>query len=152
MTQYWLLKSEPSVYSIENLKRDKKTLWTGVRNYQARNYMMGEDAIRALNKPLPAMRVGDLFLFYHSNAEPSACAGVGRIEKVNIPDPDDKSVKPTWFCCEVSYVKTFLKPVPLDILRKIKSLLKMPLLQKGSRLSVQPVSKAEFDTIEKLSQ
>lgn len=161
--QFWLLKSEPESYSIDAFARDGKTLWTGVRNYQARNFMVGEEINTQLGKPGPSMRVGDLFLFYHSSAEPPACVGVGCIEKVNQVDPtqfDKKSeafepkaskAKPMWFCCEVAYVKHFVRPVPLAEIRAAAKLAKMVLLQKGSRLSIQPVTKQEFDEIGKLS-
>lgn len=165
-THYWLMKSEPEVYSIDDLKRDKKTLWTGVRNYQARNSMMGLDAVMKVAKTPPAvtMEVGDEFIFYHSNAEPPGCAGLGRIEKVGQVDPeqfDKKSEnfepkatkeKPMWYCAEVGFKEKFARLVPLEELRADKALAKMVLLQKGSRLSVQPVTKAEFDHVVKLSQ
>jgi predicted RNA-binding protein with PUA-like domain len=148
--KHWLLKSEPESYSIIDLARDKKTLWTGVRNYQARNYMVD------------GMKKGDLFLFYHSNAEPAAIVGFGEITKVGQPDPtaldkksdyfDPKSSKdhPIWFCCEVAF-KKMLKPLPLHELKADPALAKMALLQKGSRLSVQPVSEEEFAHILKLA-
>ena len=144
---YWLMKSEPETYSIDDFARDKKTLWTGVRNYQARNFMM------------TAMKPGDLFFFYHSNAEPSAIVGVGKILKPNQADPtalDSKSDvfdpkasadRPIWFCAEVGFQQKFKAPLPLALLKEQKVLAKMALLQKGSRLSVQPVSKAEYEAI-----
>lgn len=174
---YWLMKSEPEVYSIDDLKRDKHTLWTGVRNYQARNSMMGEAGLKELakiQKPAkktagalvtpkpPTMEEGDRFLFYHSNAEPPACVGVGRIDKVGQVDPeqfDKKSemfepkatkIKPMWYCADVSFQEKFRTPVPLEEIRADKALSKMVLLQKGSRLSVQPVTRAEFEHILKL--
>lgn len=165
-THYWLMKSEPEVYSIDDLKRDKKTLWTGVRNYQARNSMMGADAVAKIAKTPPAvtMEPGDEFIFYHSNAEPPGCAGIGRIEKVGQVDPEqfDKKLegfepkatkdKPMWYCAEVGFKEKFQRLIPLEELRTDKTLSKMVLLQKGSRLSVQPVSKAEFDHIVKLAK
>ena len=110
------------------------------------------------------MKVGDYFLFYHSNANPSACMGVGRIEKLNQVDPtqfDKKSdgyepkaskEKPVWFCCECSFVERFSTPVSLDMIRKEKTLSKMLLLAPGSRLSIQPVRKDEFEVICKLGR
>ena len=169
-TQYWLMKSEPDVYSLENLKRDKRTLWTGVRKYQARNYMMGEAEIpggpkkTAAALSAPSMRPGDFVLFYHSNAGPPGCAGLARIEKVGVTDPDqfDKKseyfeakaskAKPMWFCAEVSYQSTFKRLVTLDEIRADKNLEKMMLLQKGSRLSVQPLLPKEFEHIVKLGK
>ncbi|MES2963371.1 MAG: EVE domain-containing protein [Bdellovibrionota bacterium] len=144
------MKSEPESYSIDRLKADKKTLWTGVRNYQARNYMVD------------AMKPGDLFFFYHSNAEPAAIVGIGRIVKVNQPDPsalDPKSEyhdpkasadRPIWMCAEVAFEEKWPTPITLADLKAEKALAKMALLQKGSRLSVQPVSKSEFDHIVKM--
>lgn len=151
-TGYWLLKSEPESYPIEQFAKDKKTLWTGVRNYLARNFMM------------EAMKPGDKFLFYHSNAEPSGVAGTGEIIRPNQPDPtaldsksdyyDAKSSKdhPIWFCCEVKFVSKFSRILPLAELKDVAALAKMPLLQKGSRLSVQQVSKSEFETVLKLAE
>lgn len=147
---YWLMKSEPESYSIDQFKSDKKTLWTGVRNYQARNYMVD------------AMKPGDVFFFYHSNAEPPGIVGIGKILKVNQPDPtgwDPKSEyfdpkaspdRPIWFCAEVGFEEKWKTPLTLAELKAEKALAKMALLQKGSRLSVQPVSKAEYDHIMKM--
>lgn len=173
---YWLMKSEPEVYSIQDLKRDGKTLWTGVRNFQARNYMMGKDGIAALVAEAlkakkksaadksPTMASGDLFLFYHSNAEPAACAGIGRIEQVGVPDPEQflkkneyfepnaSKAKPMWFCAEVAFQEEFKIPVPLERIRQDEKLKSMVLLQKGSRLSIQPVTKAEFEHVVQLGR
>jgi len=150
MSNYWLMKSEPGSYSIDDFARDKKTLWTGVRNYQARNFM------------IDAMKKGDLFLFYHSNAEPSAAVGIGRVVRPNQPDPtaldpksdyhDPKASKdhPIWFCAEVEFRARFKRPVALDEIRATKGLENMLLLKKGRRLSIQPVTEKEFALIEKL--
>lgn len=147
---YWLMKSEPESYSIDQFARDKKTLWTGVRNYQARNFM------------IDAMKPGELFFFYHSNAEPSGIVGIGKILATNRPDPtaldpkseyhDPKSStdRPIWFCAEVGFVEKWKKPLTLAELKTQKALSKMALVQKGSRLSVQPVAKDEYDFIMKL--
>lgn len=172
--QYWLLKSEPESYSIDNFQKDKKTLWTGVRNFQARGFMMGSPTPQ-INRPslktttkkkipaYPPMQIGDYFIFYHSNAEPSACVGIGQITKLNLVDTaqfdknstgyDAKATKerPIWYCCECSFREKFSEPLSLQDLRKISSLAKMLLLQKGSRLSVQPVQKVEFETIYRLA-
>jgi predicted RNA-binding protein with PUA-like domain len=146
-TGYWLMKSEPDSYSIDQLAKDKKTLWTGVRNYQARNFMMD------------TMKPGEKMLFYHSNAEPSAVVGLGEIVRVNVPDPtaldkksdyyDPKASKdhPIWFCCEVKFLKKFAKALPLDEIRKTPSLSEMSLLARGQRLSVLQVRPSEFKTI-----
>ncbi len=174
--RYWLLKSEPEVYSIDNLKRDGTTLWTGVRNYQARNSMMGSagiamliaEALKAKKKTAanngPTMEPGDFFLFYHSNAEPAGCVGVGRIERVGAPDPEQFNKKlevyepkatkdkPMWFCAEVSFQERFPRVVSLEQIRSDKALQKMVLLQKGSRLSVQPVAADEFERVVSLGR
>lgn len=148
--KYWLMKSEPDVFSIAQLKKDKRTLWEGVRNYQARNFMMKD------------MQVGDEVLFYHSNATPPGVAGIARVSRLAVPDPlqfDKKSEyfdpkatkeKPIWYCVEIEYVGTFKEFISLQDLRDTKSLKDMVVLQKGSRLSVQPVDKKHFDTVKKM--
>ena len=115
--KYWLMKSEPSVYSIDSLARDGKTLWTGIRNFQARNYMTQD------------MKLGDLVLFYHSNAEPPAVAGIMRVVGPARPDPtqfDKKSaahepratlLAPVWWAVEVEFVGKAKAPLPLTLLR-----------------------------------
>ncbi len=142
--RHWLMKCEPEVFSISDLKKQKKTGWEGVRNYQARNFMRDD------------MRAGDLVFFYHSNAEPSGIAGVAKICRESHPDPtqfDKKSEyfdpkatkdKPIWMMVELEFVEEFAELIPLERLRKEKGLAKMVLLQKGSRLSVQPVSPQEW--------
>ena len=147
--KYWLVKTEPDVYSIEDLKRDKRTLWTEVRNYQARNYLRD-------------MAMGDLLLVYHSNANPSGVVGIATVSKVAVADPtqfdpssevyDPKASPdaPRWFCPEVQYVESARTLIPLAELRERKELKNMELLRKGSRLSVQPVSEPEFSAIKKL--
>lgn len=150
---YWLLKTEPSTYSIDDLaaEPDQTTCWDGVRNYQARNFMRDE------------MQVGDRALLYHSNANPPAVVGVARIVREAYPDPtswdpddahyDPKSSpdNPRWFMVDIQLETRFAAPVPLDELRQRKALAEMELLRKGSRLSVQPVRKKEFDTILKIA-
>ena len=148
--KYWLMKSEPDVYSIDTLAKDKTTWWEGVRNYQARNFMMKD------------MSVGDLVLFYHSNAEPPGIAGIAKVSSAAQPDKaqfDKKSEyydakankeKPQWFCVEVEYVKKFKDLVPLETLREEKSLSDMLVLKRGQRLSVQPVDKKHFEIVKKL--
>ncbi len=149
--QYWLVKSEPASYSIDDLKRDTKTAWTGVRNYQARNFMRDE------------MRVGDAVLFYHSNADPAGVAGVAKVASGAYPDPtafdtksdyyDEKSKKenPRWLLVDIGFVKKFKEVIPLSDLRKEKALAKMRLLEPGQRLSVMPVTKEEFEYIIKMA-
>jgi predicted RNA-binding protein with PUA-like domain len=148
---YWLIKSEPDVFSIDDLVAAPKqsTCWDGVRNYQARNTLRDQ------------MQVGDLVLFYHSNAAPPEVAGIVRVVKPGYPDQmafdpadphfDPKSTpeKPTWFMVDVQFVEKFSKPLSLSQLRQMPELAQMVLLQKGSRLSVQPVRPAEFEAIVK---
>ncbi|HEV8666523.1 MAG TPA: EVE domain-containing protein [Candidatus Paceibacterota bacterium] len=144
---YWLLKSEPAGYSIDDLKKDKKTAWSGVRNYQARNFMM-------------QMEKGDLCLFYHSGKE-VAVVGVAKVVTKATPDEtqfDKKShyfepratkEKPVWFCPEVAFVKKFKTPVPLGAIKADPKLKGIPVAAQGSRLSVQPVSEKHFNYIVK---
>lgn len=150
--KYWLMKSEPSSYSIDDLKREKATGWDGVRNYQARNFMRDE------------MEVGDYLLFYHSNAKPSGVAGLGRISQTGIPDRtalnpksqyyDPRATKedPRWIMVEVAFIEKFPHYVSLEELKKVKSLEGMKLLEKGNRLSVMPVSKTHFKQILRLAK
>lgn len=157
------MKSEPDVYPIAQFKKDRVTLWTGVRNFQARGFMVGTPSQAPKKPPVVApMSVGDYFLFYHSNAEPSACVGIGRIEKLGLVDPsqfDKKSEvyepkatkeKPVWFCAECRFIAEFERPVTLETIKQEKQLAKMSLLAKGSRLSIQPVTANEFDLIKNL--
>ena len=148
--QYWLLKSEPTSYGIDNLQKDKQTDWTGVRNFQARNTLRD------------GMQKGDLAFFYHSSTDPTGIVGIAEIASDAHPDPtafdekdshfDPKSSpsKPMWFSRTVKFVKKFKEVVPLADLRNTKGLEKMVLLQKGSRLSVQPVTEKEWEVIMKL--
>lgn len=145
--KYWLMKSEPDVFSIDDLEKNKTTLWEGVRNYQARNFMMKD------------MQIGDDVLFYHSNAEPPGIAGVATVSKLASPDPlqfDKKSEyfdpkatkeKPIWFCVEVKFKKKFKKLFPLNEIKNDKNLKNMIVIQKGSRLSINPVDKKDFEYI-----
>lgn len=149
---YWLMKCEPSAYTIEQLARDGKTGWEGVRNYQARNFMRDQ------------MKVGDGVLFYASNADPSGVTGLAEIVREGYPDPaafkkgheyyDAKSRKdaPTWFTVDLGYVETFPAIVPLETLKSTPGLEEMMVTKKGSRLSVQPVTKAEFDVVCRLGR
>lgn len=146
---HWLVKSEPDVFSISDLEAAPKqtTCWDGVRNYQARNTLRDD------------MKKGDLVFFYHSNAEPSAIAGIAEVVKEGYPDhtafdesdphydPKSKSDAPTWYMVDIRYVEAFKHPIGLDELRRLKGLDDMVLLQKGSRLSVQPVTKKQWDII-----
>lgn len=149
---YWLMKSEPEVYSIEDLKRDGRTEWEGVRNYQARNFMVKE------------MKLGDVVLFYHSNANPTGIAGLGVVTRLAEPDKsswnkkspffDEKSTpqSPRWFCVEVAFKVKFHKIISLDDLRAVPKLNEMEVLKKGQRLSIMPVRAEEFKQIEKMAE
>jgi predicted RNA-binding protein with PUA-like domain len=149
--KYWLMKSEPDVFSIDDLQKKKTSFWDGVRNYQARNFMMND------------MSVGDTVLFYHSSAEPSGIVGMAKVSAPAKPDPtafDKKSEyydakttpeKPRWFAVEVEFVKKFKRIIPLDELRNTKGLEDMLVIRKGQRLSIQPVTAKEFAIIKKLS-
>lgn len=150
--RYWLMKCEPAAYTIEQLARDGRTGWEGVRNYQARNFMRDE------------MTVGDGVLFYASNADPSGVTGLAEIVTAGYPDPfafrkghayfDEASRKdaPTWYTVDVGYVETFPAIVSLETLKSTKSLEQMMVTKKGSRLSIQPVSKSEFDIVTRLGR
>jgi predicted RNA-binding protein with PUA-like domain len=151
--QYWLMKSEPSVFSIHDLAGAPKrmTCWDGVRNYQARNFMR-------------AMKLGDPVFFYHSNANPPAIVGIAEVTATAYPDPtqfernhkhfdsDSDPKAPRWDMVDIRHVRTFDAPISLDSLRTEKALAGMVLLQKGSRLSVQPVTKGEWEHILRLAQ
>jgi predicted RNA-binding protein with PUA-like domain len=142
------MKSEPSVFSIDDLARSPKqtTCWDGVRNYLARNY-------------LRSMGEGDCVLFYHSNADPPAVVGIAEVVKTAYPDPtqfdkadkhydpDSDPEQPRWEMVDIKYVRKFAAPISLDRLRGDSKLKGMVLLQKGSRLSVQPVTPAEWARI-----
>lgn len=138
------MKSEPGVYSIADLERDGTTMWEGVRNYQARNSMRDD------------MVVGDLVLFYHSSADPTGIAGVARVSRAGYPDPTqfdpkssyyDSTAKrddPRWILVDVAFVERFAEVLPLAALKTEKRLADMVVVQRGSRLSVQPVDKKHF--------
>jgi len=148
MAQYWLFKSEPTTFSIDDLASSPRqtTCWEGVRNYQARNF-------------LKSMKVGDLGFFYHSNADPPAIVGIVQVVKAAYPDPfaldsksryfDPRSIadSPRWFLVDVRLLKKFSQAIPLERLRNVKGLEKMELLRKGSRLSVQPVLPEEWQRV-----
>jgi predicted RNA-binding protein with PUA-like domain len=149
---FWLVKSEPDVFSIEDLKKSKNktTSWDGVRNYQARNFLKNE------------MKVGDEVLFYHSNTEPPAVVGVCRVIKEGYADhtqfdPEDKHFfpsadpkNPIWYMVDVQFVKKLKKPVTLSEIKANRKLKNMKLVKRGNRLSVMPVHKEEFDEIIKM--
>jgi len=148
MPQYWLLKSEPTSFSIQDLAQSpgQTTCWEGVRNYQARNF-------------LKSMNVGDQGFFYHSNANPPAIVGTVEVVKSAYPDPyafdrksryfDSQSTPkaPRWFLVDIKLMKIFPNPLGLEYLRTITGLAHMELLRKGSRLSVQPVGPEEWKCV-----
>lgn len=147
--RYWLVKSEPDVFSFDDLWKSPKrtTCWDGVRNYQARNFIRD------------GMKKGDLVFFYHSNADPAAIVGVAEVVREAYPDhtaldpkdphfdPKSRADAPTWLMVDIKAVKKLPRPLALDDLRGVKGLEKMALLQKGSRLSVQPVTEAEWKVV-----
>lgn len=151
--RYWLLKTEPESFSIDDLAKqpNQTTYWSGVRNYQARNFLRDD------------MEVGDRVLFYHSNAKPPAIVGTAKIVRAGYPDftaldrkdhhydPQATTDNPRWFMVDIQFEKKFPRVLGLDELKTIAALKKMELLRKGSRLSVQPVTKPEFDAILKLA-
>ena len=145
--RYWLMKCEPSAYTIDDLAIDGHTYWEGVRNYQAHNFMRDD------------MQVGDGVLFYASNANPSGVTGVAEVVKAGYPDPfawkkghkyfDARSTKsaPVWVMVDIGFVARFTAVVSLATLKAIPGLESMIVIKKGSRLSVQPVAKKEFDIV-----
>ncbi len=145
--RYWLLKSEPGCYSLEDLQKDTKTSWGGIRNYQARNFLRDE------------MKKGDLCLFHYSNAEPAGVMGICEVTKEGYPDPTQFDTKddhydadsdmkdPRWFAVDVAYAETFKRLVSIGEMRGNPKMKHMKLLEKGSRLSVLPVSKTEFEEV-----
>jgi len=150
MPKYWLMKSEPGAYSIDDLERDGSAPWTGVRNYQARNIMRDE------------MREGDGVLFYHSNAKPPGVAGIAQVSRESHPDhtaldpessyhdPKATEEDPRWFLVDVEFVEKFDDVVPLRTLKETPGLEEM-VVTKRSRLSVQPVTREEFEIVRKLA-
>lgn len=150
--RYWLFKSEPESYSIDDLKRDGQTFWDGVRNYQARNTLRDD------------VQVGDGVLFYHSSTEPMAIVGTMEVVKAGYPDhtafdpknhhydPASKPDQPTWFMVDVKFRSRYAAPVTRDQLKTQKGLASMVLMQKGSRLSIQPVTAEEWRIIEELAK
>jgi predicted RNA-binding protein with PUA-like domain len=144
------MKSEPDVYSIDDLARDGRTHWSGVRNYVARNFMRDE------------MKPGDLVLFYHSSAEPKGVAGLAKVCRTAYPDDtqfdrkseyfDAKATRdaPRWFMVDVEFVEKFPQVVELATIKATKELRGMMVTQRGARLSVQPVAKEHFDVVRRL--
>jgi predicted RNA-binding protein with PUA-like domain len=150
--KYWLIKSEPDVFGIDDMKKAKREPWNGIRNYQARNFMRDE------------MEVGDLALFYHSNAKPPGVVGIAEVASESYPDnlqfdeksnyhdaksnPDD----PRWVMVDFNFVEKFPEMVSLNELKAEKSLEGMLVTQRGSRLSITPVTKRHFDKVCKMAR
>lgn len=146
----WLMKSEPSVYSIDSLAKDGTTHWDGVRNYKARNYMRDQ------------MKIGDWVLFYHSNADPPGVAGTARVCKLAYPDftafdpsnkyfdPKSDKNNPIWFMVDIEYVDKFTQFVSLGELRLNDNLKGIMVIKRGIRLSVQPVHCRHFEIIKEM--
>ncbi len=146
---HWLVKSEPDEFGIDDLYRSPKRTshWDGVRNYQARNFMRD------------GMKKGDLVFFYHSNCETPAIVGIAKVVREAYPDftafdPDDKHYDaksdpddPLWMMVDIQYVRKLARPIPLRELKNEPRLADMRLVRKGNRLSVMPVSEAEWETI-----
>ncbi len=147
--KYWLFKSEPNVYSLEDLKAEKgrRGGWEGVRNYQARNFL--RDSVKE----------GDGVLFYHSRVKPMAVMGTARVVREGYPDAEQFDPKstyydakadpndPRWYMVDIEYQSSFKEPITLVALRDVPGLEEMMLLQKGSRLSIQPVTPREWRVI-----
>lgn len=152
MPQHWLIKSEPGVYSIDDLARDGRTSWDGVRNYQARNFLRD------------TMRQGDLALFYHSGAEPPGVAGVAKVVRAGYADataldkahphhdPKSTAQEPIWYMVDVAFVERFESVVSLEALKAERALAGMAVLQRGQRLSVMPVSAEHFERVVRLGR
>jgi predicted RNA-binding protein with PUA-like domain len=152
MPRYWLMKSEPEAFSIDDLARAKNgtTRWDGVRNYQARNFLRDD------------ISLGDGVLFYHSSVDPPAVVGTARVARAGYPDPtqfdpkdshcdpDSPPDAPRWFAVDIAFDGKFARPVTLAELRADEALADMVLLRRGSRLSVQPVAPGEWKRIVKL--
>ena len=148
---YWLMKTEPDVFSIDDLKEQKTSPWEGVRNYQARNFMRDE------------MKKGDMVLIYHSNAKPPGVVGIATVSKESYPDyfAWDKKSKyfdakcdpenPRWFMVDVKFKKKFKNLISLSDLKEYKQLNDLLILRKGNRLSITPVTKKDFEFIANLA-
>jgi len=147
MKKHWLFKSEPETYGINHLQQNCTTWWSGVRNYQARNFMRDD------------MSIGDIVFFYHSNIKTPGIAGIARVSKMaeadltqfdpksEYYDPKATKDEPRWFCVEVAFVEKFKNFYSLEKIKNNPHLQKMRILQKGNRLSITPISKKEYQTI-----
>lgn len=150
--RYWLMKVEPTAYTIDDLAREGETGWEGVRNYKARNFLRDE------------MKKGDRVLFYQSNADPSGVAGLAEVSREGYPDPvqflpgheyhDPKSTKeaPRWYQVDIRFVEKFPAVVPLADLKANPTLEGMMVTKRGMRLSIQPVARAHFEEIVRMGR
>lgn len=146
---YWLMKTEPSEFSIDDLQKasGQITSWEGVRNYQARNMMRSE------------MKLGDKVFFYHSNCDIPGIVGIAKVVKESVPDtsafdphskyfdPKSKQEAPTWFCVDVQYVKKLPRTISLHELKNQTALADFPLVRRGNRLSILPVTASQWEMI-----
>ncbi|BDE05148.1 EVE domain-containing protein [Vulcanimicrobium alpinum] len=151
MPRHWLFKTEPETFSIDDLARDGTTEWSGVRNFQARNLMR-------------EMKLGDLGFFYHSSISPPGVVGICKVvaeahpdssqfvKKGEYWDPSSSRANPKWWCVDVGFVEKFPRMIAIEELRAIPDLAYMPLLRRGQRLSVQPVSDQEWALIVRLGR
>jgi predicted RNA-binding protein with PUA-like domain len=151
--QFWLMKSEPYEFSIDDLavRKNQTTYWEGIRNYQARNFMRDK------------MNIGDRIFFYHSRAKPLAIVGTMEVASEPYPDPsqfdpkskyfDEKATeeKPRWFLVDVKLIKKFDRPVTRDEIKEEESLQDMMVIKKGARLSIQPVQLHEWEKIHEMA-
>jgi len=152
LRRYWLMKCEPAAYTIDDLARDARASWEGVRNYQARNFMRDD------------MQEGDGVLFYASNGNPSGVTGLATIARAGYPDrfawekghkyfdAASDAAAPTWYMVDIAFVERFPDIVSLETLKSTKGLEQMVVTKKGSRLSVQPVTKAEYGIVARLGR
>ncbi len=143
---WWLMKSEPEVYGIQHLEAEGTTLWDGIRNYQARNFMR-------------TMAAGDQVFFYHSNAKPPGIVGLMEVIETGIIDPSQfdpiskyydpasKAESPRWDCARLRYGRSFATMLSLDNLREQFSVEELPVVRRGNRLSILPVSEASAGRI-----
>lgn len=150
--RHWLMKVEPSAYTIDDLRREGRTGWEGVRNYKARNFLRDE------------IQVGDGVLFYASNAEPSGVTGIAEVVKAGYPDPlqfkpghdyhDPKATadRPIWYAVDIGFVERFPEVVPLADLKANAALRSMMVVQRGMRLSVQPVTREDFEEVRRMGR
>lgn len=150
--RHWLMKVEPSAYTIDDLRREGRTGWEGVRNYKARNFLRDE------------IQVGDGVLFYASNAEPSGVTGIAEVVKAGYPDPlqfkpghdyhDPKATadRPIWYAVDIGFVERFPEVVPLADLKANAALRSMMVIKRGMRLSVQPVTREDFEEVRRMGR